>query len=89
MLLAHQPSSCFAAKEHGFDLQLSGHTHGGQFFPWNFVVGRFHPFVRGLNEWGNGWVYVNCGTGYWGPPMRIGVESEITLLTLKRKVGKS
>ena len=89
VLLAHQPSSCFAAKEHSFDLQLSGHTHGGQFFPWNFVVGRFHPFVRGLNEWGNGWVYVNCGTGYWGPPMRIGVESEITLLTLKRKVGKS
>lgn len=85
VLLAHQPSSCFAAKKHGFDLQLSGHTHGGQFFPWNFVVGRFHPFVRGLNAWGKGWVYVNRGTGYWGPPMRIGVPSEITLLVLKRK----
>ena len=87
VLLAHQPSSCFAAKPHGFDLQLSGHTHGGQFFPWNFVVGRFHPFVKGLSPWGKGWVYVNRGTGYWGPPMRIGVPSEITLLTLRRKKG--
>ena len=84
LLLAHQPKSCFAAKPHGFDLQLSGHTHGGQFFPWNFVVGRFHPFVKGLNRWGRGWVYVNRGTGYWGPPMRIGVPSEITQLTLRK-----
>ncbi len=85
VLLAHQPSSCFAAKPHGFDLQLSGHTHGGQLFPWNFVVGCFHPFVKGLSPWGKGWVYVNSGTGYWGPPMRIGVPSEITVLTLRRK----
>ena len=85
VLLAHQPGSCLDAREQQFDLQLSGHTHGGQFFPWNFVVGRFHPFHRGLNAWQKGWVYVNCGTGYWGPPMRIGVDSEITLLVLKRK----
>ena len=85
VLLAHQPGSCLDAREQQFDLQLSGHTHGGQFFPWNFVVGRFHPFHRGLNAWQKGWVYVNCGTGYWGPPMRIGVESEITLLVLKRR----
>ena len=84
ILLAHQPKSCLAAQRHGFDLQLSGHTHGGQMFPWNFVVGRFHPFVRGLNRFGRGWVYVNQGTGYWGPPMRIGAPAEITLLTLKR-----
>ena len=89
VLLAHQPGSCLDAKEQAFDLQLSGHTHGGQFFPWNFVVGQFHPFHRGLNAWQKGWVYVNRGTGYWGPPMRIGTESEITLLTLTRKVGKS
>jgi hypothetical protein len=87
VLLAHQPGSCLDAREQQFDLQLSGHTHGGQFFPWNFVVGRFHPFVRGLNKWGKGWVYVNRGTGYWGPPMRIGVDSEITLLVLRRRSG--
>ena len=51
-------------------------------FPWNFVVGRFHPFVRGLNRFVRGWGYVNQGTGYWGPPMRIGAPAEITLLTL-------
>jgi len=85
VLLAHQPGSCLDARDQQFDLQLSGHTHGGQFFPWNFVVGRFHPFHRGLNAWQKGWVYVNRGTGYWGPPMRIGVESEITLLVLKRR----
>ena len=89
VLLAHQPGSCLDAREQQFDLQLSGHTHGGQFFPWNFVVGRFHPFYRGLNAWQKGWVYVNPGTGYWGPPMRIGVESEITLLTLKQKTDRS
>ena len=49
------------------------------------MVGRFHPFVKGLSPWGKGWVYVNSGTGYWGPPMRIGVPSEITVLTLRRK----
>jgi len=87
VLLAHQPGSCLDAREQQFDLQLSGHTHGGQFFPWNFVVGRFHPFHRGLNAWQKGWVYVNRGTGYWGPPMRIGVDSEITLLVLKRRLG--
>ena len=87
VLLAHQPGSCLDAREQQFDLQLSGHTHGGQFFPWNFVVGRFHPFHRGLNAWQKGWVYVNRGTGYWGPPMRIGVESEITLLVLKRRLS--
>ena len=89
VLLAHQPGSCLDAREQQFDLQLSGHTHGGQFFPWYFVVGRFHPFYRGLNAWQKGWVYVNPGTGYWGPPMRIGVESEITLLTLKQKTDRS
>ncbi len=87
ILLAHQPGSCLDAREQQFDLQLSGHTHGGQFFPWNFVVGRFHPFHRGLNAWQKGWVYVNRGTGYWGPPIRIGVDSEITLLVLKRGMG--
>jgi len=84
MLLAHQPKSSVAAKAHAFDLQLSGHTHGGQMFPWNLLVGLVHPFSRGLYRFGAGWVYVNPGTGYWGPPMRVGVPSEITLLTLRQ-----
>jgi len=84
LLLAHQPKSCKAAKPHGFDLQLSGHTHGGQMFPWNLVVGLVQPFTKGLYPFGAGWVYVNRGTGYWGPPMRVGVPSEITLLTLRQ-----
>ena len=84
MLLAHQPKSAEAAGPHGFDLQLSGHTHGGQIFPWTLVVPLVHRFSRGLYAFGSGWVYVNPGTGYWGPPMRVGVPSEITLLTLRR-----
>jgi hypothetical protein len=86
VLLAHQPSSCHAAEPHGFDLQLSGHTHGGQFIPWNFMVRLAHPFDVGLHRFGAGFVYVNRGTGYWGPPMRIGVPAEITLIRLSRKV---
>jgi hypothetical protein len=82
ILLAHQPKSSRAARRHAFDLQLSGHTHGGQLFPWNFLVPFVHPFSRGLYRFDQGWVYVNPGTGYWGPPMRLGVPSEITLLRL-------
>ena len=83
ILLAHQPKSCTAAEPHGFDLQLSGHTHGGQIFPWNFLVWISQPFTNGLYPFGRGWIYVNPGTGYWGPPMRVGVPSEVTLLTLR------
>jgi len=84
VLLAHQPRSAAPAAEAGFDLQLSGHTHGGQFLPWNFFVPLQQPFVTGLHRLGGMWVYVNRGTGYWGPPMRFGVPSEITLLRLVR-----
>ena len=82
VLLAHQPRSAFAAEPAGFDLQLSGHTHGGQFFPWNFVVKLFHPFTTGLHRLGRLWVYISRGTGYWGPPKRLGAPSEITYLRL-------
>jgi predicted MPP superfamily phosphohydrolase len=82
LLLAHQPRSAFAAAPAGFDLQLSGHTHGGQFFPWNFVVRLFHPFTAGLHRLGKLWVYISRGTGYWGPPKRLGAPSEITYLRL-------
>ncbi len=85
LLLAHQPKSVYAAADAGFDLQLSGHTHGGQFYPWTFVVGLAHPFIAGLERYaGKMWIYVSRGTGYWGPPIRIGAPPEITRLVLRR-----
>lgn len=82
LLLAHQPRSAFAARAAGYHLQLSGHTHGGQFLPWNFFVRLQQPFTAGLHRLDELWVYVSRGTGYWGPPKRLGAPSEITRLTL-------
>jgi predicted MPP superfamily phosphohydrolase len=82
ILLAHQPRSAPAAADAGFDLQLSGHTHGGQFFPWNLFVPLQQPFVAGLHRVRRLWVYTSRGTGYWGPPKRFGAPSEITLVKL-------
>jgi predicted MPP superfamily phosphohydrolase len=84
ILLAHQPRSAFAAVSAGFDLQLSGHTHGGQFWPWNYFVPLQQPFTAGLHRLRQLWVYVSRGTGYWGPPKRFGSPSEITRLRLIR-----
>ncbi|MES2206166.1 MAG: metallophosphoesterase [Pseudomonadota bacterium] len=84
ILLAHQPISYKQASPAGFDLQLSGHTHAGQFFPFNIFVMFAQRYYKGLNRHENMWVYVSRGTGYWGPPTRLGVPSEITLLHLKR-----
>jgi predicted MPP superfamily phosphohydrolase len=82
VLLAHQPRSAGAAARAGFDLQLSGHTHGGQFLPWNFFVRFQQPFTAGLEKLGRLWVYTSRGTGYWGPPKRFGAPSEITRVRL-------
>ncbi|BEP33034.1 metallophosphoesterase [Variovorax sp. V59] len=82
VLLAHQPRSATLAAQAGYQLQLSGHTHGGQFFPWNLFVPMQQPFTAGLHRLHDMWVYVSRGTGYWGPPKRFGAPSEITLLTL-------
>jgi len=82
ILLAHQPRSATAAEAAGFDLQLSGHTHGGQFWPWNFFVPLQQPFTAGLHRLGRLMVYTSRGTGYWGPPKRFGAPSEITVLRL-------
>ena len=82
VLLAHQPRSADAAERAGFDLQLSGHTHGGQFWPWNLFVPLQQPFTAGLNRLRRLWVYTSRGTGYWGPPKRFGAPSEITRLRL-------
>lgn len=87
ILLAHQPRSAFAAATAGFDLQLSGHTHGGQFWPWNHFVPLQQPFTAGLHRLRQLWVYVSRGTGYWGPPKRFGSPSEITRLRLVRAPG--
>ena len=83
ILLAHQPRTAAAAAQAGFDLQLSGHTHGGQFWPWNHFVRLQQPFTAGLHRLDGLWVYVSRGTGYWGPPKRFGAPSEITHLHLK------
>lgn len=82
VLLAHQPNSAPQAAEAGFDLQLSGHTHGGQMFPWNFLARRANRFLTGLGREGKMWVYTSRGTGYWGPPMRFGAPAEITRIRL-------
>ncbi|MDH5654366.1 MAG: metallophosphoesterase, partial [Spirochaetia bacterium] len=84
VLLAHQPKSIFGASSMGYDLQLSGHTHGGQYFPYNYLVEFFHPYVSGLHKHGNTQIYVNTATGYWGPPQRMGRPGEITLIELRR-----
>jgi predicted MPP superfamily phosphohydrolase len=84
LLLAHQPRSAGPAHRAGFDVQLSGHTHGGQFLPWNFFVRFQQPFTAGLGRLGRLWVYTSRGTGYWGPPKRLGAPSEITRLRLVR-----
>jgi predicted MPP superfamily phosphohydrolase len=82
VLLAHQPRSIFDAARHGVSLQLSGHTHGGQIFPWNFLVRLQQPFVAGLDRHLDTWIYTHRGTGFWGPPMRVGASSEIAEITL-------
>ena len=84
ILLAHQPRSARLAALAGYQLQLSGHTHGGQFWPWNHFVRFQQPWTAGLQRLGSLWIYINRGTGYWGPPMRFGIPSEITLITLAR-----
>ncbi len=87
ILLAHQPRSAPGAAAAGFDLQLSGHTHGGQFWPWNFFVRFQQPFTAGLDRLGSLWIYTSRGTGYWGPPKRFGAPSEITRIRLVASVS--
>lgn len=83
ILLAHRPDVCFQASDLGFDLQFSGHTHAGQFFPFSLLMPVAHKYYRGLHRVGNLWLYVNRGTGFWGPPNRFGSSSEITVVILK------
>lgn len=89
ILLAHQPRSAAAAEQAGADLQLSGHTHGGQYWPWMYFVPLQQPYVAGLYQQGRLQVYVSRGTGFWGPPVRLGSVSEITRLVLTRHVDEN
>jgi predicted MPP superfamily phosphohydrolase len=83
LLLAHQPKQIDAAVTHGVDLQISGHTHGGQIWPFHFLVRLDQPTVHGLSRHGDRTqLYTSRGTGFWGPPLRIFAPSEITVLTL-------
>lgn len=82
ILLAHRPKMIYQAVKAGFDLEISGHTHGGQIFPGHLWMGLTQPFIAGLHKLDNTMIYVSSGTGYWGPPLRLMAPSEITLLTL-------
>lgn len=83
VLLAHQPRHIDEAVAAGVGLQLSGHTHGGQIWPFNYLVQLAQPFVAGLGKRADTWIYVSRGTGYWGPPMRLAAPSELTRITLR------
>lgn len=87
VLLAHQPVAVLEAAEYNVDLQLSGHTHGGQIWPWGYLVRLQQPYISGLHRHpgSNTQIYVSSGTGFWGPPMRLGTSAEITRLTLLAK----
>ncbi len=84
ILLAHQPKSIFKAAEAGFDYVISGHTHGGQYFPYHFLGALTQPYISGFHNYNGTNIYVSRGTGYWGPPLRIGAKSEITVHKLVR-----
>ncbi|MEV5834675.1 metallophosphoesterase [Nocardia sp. NPDC052112] len=85
VLLAHQPVQIHDAVEFGVDLQLSGHTHGGQLWPGNLVAGLANPTVAGLERYGDTQLYVTRGAGAWGPPVRVGAPSDITVIELASK----
>jgi predicted MPP superfamily phosphohydrolase len=82
VLLAHQPKAIRHAQAGGVDLQISGHVHGGQLVPFNWLVRFDQPYTHGLNRAGDTCIYVSTGTGYWGPPMRVGTSSELTHIEL-------
>jgi predicted MPP superfamily phosphohydrolase len=83
VLLAHDPGSFRRAAARGVDLQLSGHTHGGQIWPFNFLVRLAVPWVAGLHRVGASQLYVSRGSGFWGPPMRLFAPAEITEIVLR------
>ncbi len=86
VLLAHQPRQVHQAKKHDVGLQLSGHTHGGQVWPWHYLVKlQQGGLIGGLSRHGNTQLYISKGTGYWGPPIRFLAKSEITRVRLRSR----
>ncbi len=84
VLLAHQPRMVSDAVVHGVGLQLSGHTHGGQIWPWHYLArAQQGGLLAGLSRHGDTQLYVSRGTGYWGPPVRVGAPAEITRIVLR------
>jgi len=88
VLLAHQPRAVVEAERAGVGLTISGHTHGGQIWPFNFLVRLQQPVTSGLARFGRSLIYVSNGTGYWGPPMRLGSPAEITELVLEARAPR-
>ena len=86
IMLAHQPNSIYSVHHSGVDLQLSGHTHRGQFWPFTYPTKLANAYLAGHYNHDGTQIYVNRGTGYWGPPLRIGVPAEITLIRLKKSL---
>lgn len=84
VLMAHQPVQVTEAAAHGVDLQVSGHTHGGQMWPFHYVVQAAQPSLAGLSQVDRTWLYVTRGAGYWGPPVRVGAPPDVTVITLSR-----
>jgi predicted MPP superfamily phosphohydrolase len=83
IVLSHQPRSIFLVKDKRCDLMLSGHTHGGQIFPFGLLVKLAQPFVAGLHEFQKGkQIFVSRGTGYWGPPLRVLAPNEISRIVI-------
>ena len=83
VLLAHQPRIMKEAAQQDVGLVLSGHTHGGQIWPFSYLVYLQQPYVKGLIQEGSTSLYLSSGTGFWGPPMRLGTTAEMALITLR------
>jgi len=89
ILLAHRPINLSVAEEEGISLQLSGHTHRGQIWPWNLLVSRIYGrFAYGLSQLGRLLVYTSSGVGTWGPPLRVGTKSEIVLIQFETESAR-
>lgn len=85
VLLAHQPVQVATAAQHGVDLQLSGHTHGGQMWPFHYAVRAVQPSLAGLSAVGDTQLYVSRGAGFWGPPVRLGAPPDISVISLEQQ----